>query len=342
MEFVKLRHPVRDLGAEDARLAGILSPGYSQAEVNRHIHALFQEKYQEYMKPFPLTREGIDHWKEMIRALLPASHADVNAPFTILDLGSGEGTSVFPLLEVFPNAEVIASDLSTNLLRELRRWHGEHCPARRLHVLQQNVEAMVFEDSQIDIVTGAQVLHHLANVRQAFMEIHRILKPGGIAVFWDGFEIGCQIVSLVLQLLAARNETVPSAERIPSPVIAGFLEFTDGIVRRRGGRKDESQLEAMDDKWIFTETQLRTALSGTGLKLTEIRPTHSSGHGLISLMVNHELRRRLLDLQMLPAWARALVDDVERQFSDELKSEILYGGVIMLTRPGTDERLAMA
>jgi ubiquinone/menaquinone biosynthesis C-methylase UbiE len=335
MKSIGLRRPLQDLGSLDASLAGILSPGYTDAELDRHIHDLFRDKYEEYMRPFPLSRAGIDHWKGLIRAAIPENVADSRAPLTILDIGSGEGTSVFPLIELFPNAHIIASDLSTPLLRALRRWHGQHYPGHdQLWVMQLDAEETVFEDNQIDIVTGAHILHHLGDLSKALREIRRVLKPGGVAAFWEGFEAGCQIVSLTMQLLIAKSDAMPASGQIRREIVAGFREFMADLHRRRGGSKSEALLETIDDKWLFTKTQLDEVARAAGLDLAGIHSVYRPDD-LIATMLEHELRRKLFSLEALPDWARELVSGIEDQFSRELKSETLYGGAIILSKGPT-------
>ena len=331
-DSIKLRRVVRDLGDDDPALAGIFSPGYSFEELNRHIHALFQDNYQDYMRPFPLTRGAIDHWKGLIADAMPASHADYQRRLCILDIGSGEGTSVFPLIELFPNADIVASDLSLNLLRELGQWQRQHYADRPLPLLQLNAQDTVFEDAQLDLVTGAHVLHHLGDLRGTFVEIHRILKPGGIALFWEPFESGCQMVSLIMQLLIARNETTSEDNRLSRDVVAGFREYMSDLHRRKGSSKSQTLLDTTDDKWIFTRTQLEALAEGTGLELKAIRQV-ASPDGLIVKSVDHELARRSHSLDTLPGWARDLVEEIEEQFSPDYLSELLFSGVIVLTKP---------
>ena len=320
---VQLRSAVQDLGQFDQSLASILSPIYQQAEIDRHVHALFQENYQEYLRPFPLTRESIDHWVDLLRTFMPSNGHRQQAPSAILDLGSGGGTSVFPLIELFPHAEIFASDLSVNLLRELRQWHHEHYGSHsRLWLLQLNAEDTVFEDQQFDVVTGAHVLHHLHDLRKVLTEVGRILKPGGVALFFEPFESGCQLLSLIMQLLIAKNDLASPETRINEDIVAGFRVFMHDIWRRKGVSKSQELLDAIDDKWVFTETQLRNAVTDTGLELMAIRQVYEP-HGLVSQMVDHELRRRLHSLAILPQWAQELVTDLEHQFSRELISETL-------------------
>lgn len=328
-----LRRELRDLGADDPSLRGILSPGYSADALGRHIHELFQQRYEEYLRPFPLDRGAIDHWKDLIRSALPASAARYGDRLAILDIGSGGGTSVFPAIELFPEADVVASDLSLGLLRELRHWHEQHYPQHtRLSLLQLDAHDTVFADAQLDLVLGAHVLHHLTDLRRAFAELGRILRPGGTAVFWEPFESGSQVVSFVMQLLIARNDVVARPERIAPEILAGFREFMFDLHRRRGTVKSPELLAEIEDKWIFTVTQLRALVAGSGLELDGVRQVYVP-QGLVSMMVDHELRRRLHSLEALPRWARELVREIEGQISLELASELLFSGAIVLTKP---------
>jgi ubiquinone/menaquinone biosynthesis C-methylase UbiE len=333
---IRLRRTITDLGRIDSSLSGILSPGYAPDEVDRHIHTLFQQDYEEFLRPFPLTRGSIDHWIDLLRTFMPESHQRFDAPFRILDVGSGGGTTVFPLLELYPSAEIIASDLSLNLLRELHQWHSDHHPnSGRLSLLQLNAENTVFDDAQLDIVMGADVLHHLPDLGKVFEEVGRILKPDGVALFFEGFESGFQLLSLVMQLLIAKNDSLPPGQQMSSEVVAIFRIFMDDLWRRKGTTKNQALLDAIDDKWLFTNTQLRNAVAGSGLELTAIKQVYPPD-SLISRMVDHELRRRLHTLAGLPEWARELVVDIERQFSRELLSETLFSGAIQLTKAASD------
>lgn len=59
-------------------------------------------------------------------------------------------------------------------------------------VLRMDAESMDFQDSSFDFVWSWGVIHHSANSRKIVEEIHRVLKPGGLAItmvyhrnFWN-------------------------------------------------------------------------------------------------------------------------------------------------------------
>lgn len=47
-----------------------------------------------------------------------------------------------------------------------------------------DVESMDFEDNIFDILYGSGILHHL-DIQKSLKEIHRVLAPGGKAIFWE-------------------------------------------------------------------------------------------------------------------------------------------------------------
>jgi ubiquinone/menaquinone biosynthesis C-methylase UbiE len=48
-----------------------------------------------------------------------------------------------------------------------------------------NAFAIDFPDHTFDIVYASNLLHHLPNPEVVLSEMHRVLKPGGKACFWD-------------------------------------------------------------------------------------------------------------------------------------------------------------
>ena len=106
-------------------------------------------------------------------------------PHSIVDLACSAGASTLPYALAFPGAVVHGVDIAPGMLRYA------HAKAEALglavHFQQQNVNALSFEDSSVDLVVSHNALHELSSAdRQAmFAESWRILKPGGICVHQD-------------------------------------------------------------------------------------------------------------------------------------------------------------
>ena len=81
--------------------------------------------------------------------------------------------------------EATCTDISPGMVTTLSR------NAQRLglevRAARADAEALPFADSSFDLVLGHAVLHHLPNLRRAFTEFHRVLRPGGVlGLLWSG------------------------------------------------------------------------------------------------------------------------------------------------------------
>jgi ubiquinone/menaquinone biosynthesis C-methylase UbiE len=105
---------------------------------------------------------------------------DVRGKF-LLDLGCGAGeNSVY-----FANrgANCVASDYSPGMVDVALKLAA----ANQVQIEGKVINAMAidFPDNTFDIVYAANLLHHIPDPTQVIREMHRVLKPGGKACFWD-------------------------------------------------------------------------------------------------------------------------------------------------------------
>lgn len=108
-----------------------------------------------------------------------ASLGDVRGK-TVLELGAGlgEASAWFAM----HGAAVIATDLSGGMLKVAARVATLH--STEVTPVQMDGAVLALADASVDIVYGANVLHHVDQA-QCIGEVHRVLRPGGMAVFWD-------------------------------------------------------------------------------------------------------------------------------------------------------------
>jgi SAM-dependent methyltransferase len=99
---------------------------------------------------------------------------------TVLELGAGlgEASTWFAM----HGAHVIATDLSGGMLAVARRVAARH--GTTVTPVQMDGGVLSLADASVDIVYGANVLHHVDQA-QCLREVHRVLRPGGVAAFWD-------------------------------------------------------------------------------------------------------------------------------------------------------------
>lgn len=102
----------------------------------------------------------------------------------ILDLGCGNGGLVQGLVKL--GFEGYGCDVDNELWNAgdmATHWRTEALtdPAR-LHVIQQIPYRLPFDDGTFDAVVSTSVLEHTKNKAEVFLEIRRVLKPGGLAL----------------------------------------------------------------------------------------------------------------------------------------------------------------
>jgi SAM-dependent methyltransferase len=98
----------------------------------------------------------------------------------ILDYGCGHGMAAVVLAR--RGARITGFDLSAGYVAEAqaRAWAN----GVAVDFTQADAEELPFPDASFDAVWGSAILHHL-DLKRAGRELHRILKPDGVAVFCE-------------------------------------------------------------------------------------------------------------------------------------------------------------
>lgn len=97
----------------------------------------------------------------------------------VLEYGCGRGTYAYFLSR--HRAEVTGIDISEVAIESAKRRAQEEGLENTVFLLM-DAEAMQFEDSSFDVISGRAVLHHI-QLPEAMKEIARVLKPEGKAIF---------------------------------------------------------------------------------------------------------------------------------------------------------------
>ena len=99
----------------------------------------------------------------------------------LLDLGCGAGENSVYFAKC--GAECVASDYSPGMVEVALKLADKNGVIVQGHT--GNAMELDFPDASFDIVYASNLLHHLPNPKLAIREMHRVLKPGGKACFWD-------------------------------------------------------------------------------------------------------------------------------------------------------------
>jgi SAM-dependent methyltransferase len=97
----------------------------------------------------------------------------------LLDCGCGPGTITVNLAEVVAPGEVVGIDIEDKQF-EIGRANARERGVSNVRFETGNIYDLPFPSDTFDAVFAHAVLYHLKTPRKALMELHRLLKPGGV------------------------------------------------------------------------------------------------------------------------------------------------------------------
>lgn len=118
--------------------------------------------------------------KDLLNAVSKQIDADKNP--TILDFGTGVGSSIPYLCKYFPTAKIIGVDVSKKSLEFAFLSH-----AKRAEFICFDGKTLPFADHTFDIIFTSCVFHHIPPSEHISMlsEIHRVLATTGLCMIYE-------------------------------------------------------------------------------------------------------------------------------------------------------------
>ena len=110
--------------------------------------------------------------------------AGVGTP-SILEVGPGPGHLAERLLALLPDARWTGLDIDPSMLSAAERRLADEGLGDRSHAVVGDVAAMPFESASFDLVVSSLSAHHWPDPESGFREVHRVLRPGGLALVFD-------------------------------------------------------------------------------------------------------------------------------------------------------------
>lgn len=102
---------------------------------------------------------------------------------SVLDVGCGTGVLLRRLKRIFPESIVWGLDLSAHMLTRALPKNIDNNP---FQVTRGDSEFLPFSSGSFDAVLCSNSFHHYPRQEVVVGEMHRVLKPGGIACIVDG------------------------------------------------------------------------------------------------------------------------------------------------------------
>jgi demethylmenaquinone methyltransferase/2-methoxy-6-polyprenyl-1,4-benzoquinol methylase len=143
-------------------------------ELNREIFTRIAREYDLICKLLSFGRDLA--WKrQMVRGL-----PELATPECV-DLAAGTGDLAFFLGERYPRGQVLGIDLTEKMIEVA---DGRNT-LENVRFEIGDMAALALPEASADIVTGGYALRNAPVLRQAIQEVHRILRPDGVAAFLD-------------------------------------------------------------------------------------------------------------------------------------------------------------
>ncbi len=246
---------------------------------------------------------------------------------SVLDIGSGSGNSVIPLLQMLPDSKLIATDISPQLLAILRDGI-DNSDLSRLLIIAMDAAQRNFSAGAFDLIVGAAILHHIIDPSHTLAACHHSLKSGGYAIFYEAFEQGYVLLRLLYEQLLERQRELNLTEEVAGVLRAIVLD----VDIRTGSDKSSDVYEQVDDKWLFTRTYFEQQKERLGFSELQIYPLDVSTSRFSNQLRTHLKLCLGAGVEAVGPQAWDFIQSFERKMSSEAYSELLFEACIILKK----------
>ncbi|WP_024583768.1 MULTISPECIES: class I SAM-dependent methyltransferase [Bradyrhizobium] len=192
---VQLREPREEL--EERSAIAALTPIRNDTSVE--VMRQYEENPYPRWTVNPLTAFAAD----LARGRTVAT-AEQQAERDILIAGCGTGSHAIQIAQVYPNARLLAVDISMTSLAYARRKTRE-LGLRNIEYAQADILELGAIDRNFDSIESVGVLHHLAEPLAGWKVLVSLLRPGGTMRIGLYSELARRVIVEARSRIAARN-----------------------------------------------------------------------------------------------------------------------------------------
>ena len=309
--------------AHEVFLFGGVDP-YRSEGISRQFLSDASVYHERYFKP--------SHFGMLLERAFECADFPIDSyqELNVLDLGSGSGNTVIPLASRNRSLKLVATDLSIDLLRILATLVRDKEYSDQIGFICADANRKTFYDGVFDLVVGAYILHHLIDPAKVLTNALACLKPGGLAVFFEPFEYGCNLMKDLYLLVLDEPRC---QDGLHPDVVAHFK----AIIRDYNARFDLENVKPftkdLDDKWLFTKRFFADICGRNGCRLVELR--NNKDEVLAQAFTNQLLENLQLSglgHHPLPGWVLEICGEFDQHVDVSLKRRLVLDGTAVIRK----------
>jgi SAM-dependent methyltransferase len=153
--------------------------GRGQHAHGDHAHRHAGAAEDDYTDLLDLDAEVLrDYWSATLDWVRDAAAG--TARTRLLDLGAGTGTGAIGLAQRFPDAEVVALDVSPASLAKIAAKAAAAGLVARVHPVEADLDAGWPDLGTLDLTWASASLHHMADPARVLRDARDATRPGGL------------------------------------------------------------------------------------------------------------------------------------------------------------------
>jgi ubiquinone/menaquinone biosynthesis C-methylase UbiE len=191
------------------------------------------------LNPKVITSIG-KQWDELIRKIgMEGGDA--------IEIGSGTGALTLGLLEMSTFRSLVATDISFKFLDGLRARSLQY---HNLSMAMCDANHPNFRDEVFDVVLGRSILHHLVDYQLTLQSAFNMLRPDGVALFFEPVIQGKIFIALFARLLVESDNAsgTPILTSLEKNKITAYVR---ALTKQKWYPQSRESLLKIEDKYIF-------------------------------------------------------------------------------------------
>lgn len=185
----------------------------------------------------------------------------------VLEIGSGTGQLTWGLANRFPFKSVSACDISTRFLLKAAKVVGD-TPPMPVNYYACDANHLPFKDHSFDLVVGHSVLHHFIDYDKLIHRVATLLRPGGMAMFYEPVLQGKILIAFMADLMI-RADNNSNKHILDEQDKKKIQRMTRHIMKAQWIGDQRERLEQMEDKYIFDINAMRRLAQDAGYSRME-------------------------------------------------------------------------